>query len=303
MLPDRLVGALCVGLAALAATWGGNTTWRAPHAWPRQAAAPASQRGAAGPSSEASTTTAAGGTTGMTLPTEAAVAPTTTIPGSSTTTTVGRSTGPAGEPAKAKAMARQALLVVGDLPSGFVTLRAAPGDDDPTTDGPFERCLGADAGALTAAIRAKAASAQFARTGTGTASSSSAVFDQTAPAERVMGILGSSPARSCFEGLINARLARNPNLPENVRGTLASIDAEQAGDQTTGFRFEVKLPAEDVVEDPDPSEDQVSYLADFVFVRRGRVLALVELANLRHPFDAGLAQGLLSSLAKHMPSA
>jgi hypothetical protein len=301
MLPDRLVGALCVGLAALAATWGGNATWRAPHSWPRQAAAPATQRGAADSSSEASTITAAGGATETTLPGGAVVAPTTTTPGSSTTTTVARSPGPGGGPAKA--MARQALLVAGDLPSGFATLHPAPGDDDPTTDGPFERCLGADAGVLTAAIAAKAASAQFARAGTGTASSSSAVFDQSASAEKVMEILDSSSARSCFEGLINARLARNPNLPEDVRGALTSIDVDPAGDQTTGFRFEVKLPAEDVVDDPDPSEDQVSYLADFVFVRRGRVLALVELANLRHPFDAGLAQGLLTSLAKHMPSA
>jgi hypothetical protein len=33
------------------------------------------------------------------------------------------------------------------------------------------------------------------------------------------------------------------------------------------------------------------------------VLALVEMANLRDPFDPGVAHGLLSSLARHMPPA
>jgi hypothetical protein len=65
----------------------------------------------------------------------------------------------------------------------------------------------------------------------------------------------------------------------------------------------VKLPAEDVEDDPKPSEGQISYLADFVFLRRGRVLALVEMASLRQPFDSGVAGGLLASLVRHMPPA
>jgi hypothetical protein len=301
MLPDRLLGALCVGLAALAATWGGNATWKVPQAGLRPATGPPTQLGAASVSAEASTTTATGGTPGTTIPPGATPAPATTAPGSSTTTTPTRPPGPGGE--VARAMAHQAVLVSADLPSGFVTLRPAPEDDERTSDGPFERCLGADAGSLTAAIAAKAGSAQFAKAGTGTVSSSSAVLDRTVSAEKVMDMLSSSSARSCFEGLINARLARNPNLPEDVRGKLATRDADPVGDQTTGFRFEVRLPAEDVEDDPNPSEDKIPYLADFTFVRRGRVLALVEMANLRRPFDSGTANDVLASLAKHMPPA
>jgi hypothetical protein len=284
MLSDRLVGALCIGLAAVAATWDGHATWRVPRSGPRTAAH-------AGP---------ARNTTATTFPTEPTAATTTTAPGSSASTAPARSGGPAGE--DDRAVARRAVLVPGDLPSGFVTLRPAPGDDEATGDGPFEHCLGSDAGALTAAIRAKAASAQFARDGTGTVLSSAAVLDRPVSAEKIMKMLGSSSARSCFEGLINARLARNPNLPEDVRGTLRPIGVGRVGDQTIGFRFDVRLRAEDVEEDPDPSEEEISYLADFVFVRRGRVLALVEMAGLRVPFDRGVAEAMLSSLAGHIPS-
>jgi hypothetical protein len=300
MLSDRLVGVLCLGLAALAATWDGDVTWPAARrARPMATARPASHRDAADAAFEASAGTAAGGTTGP-PPTRTAAAPTTTASGSTTTT----ATGPPGPGSEAaRAIARQALVVQGDLPSGFVVLRPAPADEQPTTDGPLERCLGADAGQLTAAIGAKAGSAQFGKGGTGTVSSSSAVFDQIASAQRALDVLSSPSARSCFEGLINARLARNPNLPEDVRGSLSSLEVERVGDQTTGYRFEVKLPAEDVEDDPKPSEGQISYLADFVFLRRGRVLALVEMASLRQPFDSGVAGDLLSSLVQHMPPA
>ena len=44
------------------------------------------------------------------------------------------------------------------------------------------------------------------------------MFDQPATAEKVLGLMATPAARSCFESLINARLARNPNLSQDVQG-------------------------------------------------------------------------------------
>jgi hypothetical protein len=291
MLPDRLIGILCLGVAAFTATWGGDASLRA---HPLRGTLNARQLGSTSPpASEATTTTAAA--------TSTTVAPSTTTSAAPSTTTTAPA--PALSPEEAKAMARQGAVVIADLPAGFSgSVKAAPADAPAATDGPFDRCLGPDAGALTAAIGARARSGQFARAGSGTVASSSAVFDQRASTEKVMGILDSPAARSCFEGIINARLARNPKLPENVRGSLTPIDLGPAGDRATAFRFEVRLPAEEVEQDPPPGEKDVPYLTDFVFVRRGRVLALVEFANLRQPFPAGDAKAVLASLAGHMPA-
>jgi hypothetical protein len=174
-------------------------------------------------------------------------------------------------------------------------VRQAPAEGA-ETDGPFERCLGPDAAALSAAVRAKARSAEFGKSGTGSASSSSAVFADPASAEKVMTILDSPPAQTCLEELINARLARNPNLPEDARGKLTPLDPEALGDQTTGFRFEVLLPAEDV--EDEPSEEEIPYIADFLIVRRDRVLALFEFGSLRRPFPESEARGVATSVIK-----
>jgi hypothetical protein len=109
--------------------------------------------------------------------------------------------------------------------------------------------------------------------------------------------VASPPARACFEELINARLARNPNLPEDAHGTLAPLDAGKVGDQATGFRFTVMLPAEDVEDDPDQEQDEVPYLADFVFVRRDRVLLLFEFGSLHQPFPATDARSMAGSVS------
>ena len=167
------------------------------------------------------------------------------------------------------------------------------------TDGPFERCLGPDAAALTAAVRAKARSGEFGRSESGTVSSSAAVLDTADSAGRVLTALATASARSCFEGLINARLARNPNFSEDVRGTMSPIDATGYGDQSAGFRFEVQLPAEDVEAEPaEEQNEKVPYIADFVFLRKDRVLALIEFGNLRRPFPQPELKAVATSLAR-----
>ncbi len=294
MIPDRLVGVLCLGVAATVATWGTGPSERADRATDGgvETVALAEPRpGEPSVPQDASTTT----TTAPAGGPGAGASTTTTImraPSSTTTTTA-----PVNAEAEA-AVAQRAVLAAADLPQGFTQSRPAPPGG--SSEGPFERCLGSDAGTLTAAVRAKAGSPEFVRVDTGTVSTTAAVLDQPGSAEKVMGVLGSAPARSCFEGLINTRLARNPKLSEDVRGVISVLDAGTYGDQTTGFRFKVRLPAEDVEADPPEGEKEIPFVADFVFVRRGRVLVLFEFGSLRHPFPPAEVRTIATNVAAHI---
>ncbi len=291
--PDRLVGALCLVVAAVALTWGRGPVEESER---RAAGREVLEVSAAGETeapvavgdAEATSTTAAGPATTTATGKGSASSTTTTGPTTSTTTA------PPSREAD-EALARRVVLTPGDLPGGFVLVRPAPTGPS-EADGPFERCLGPDAAALTAAVRGKARSGEYGRSGAGTVSSSSAVLDNPTSAEKVLATLATPAARGCFEGLINARLARNPKLSEDVRGTMSPLDVSGFGDQSTGFRFEVQLPADDV--EDEPSGDKVPYIADFVFVRKGRFLALIEFGNLRHPFPPEDLKVVATNLAR-----
>lgn len=289
--PDRLVGALCLVVAAVAATWGRGPSEESER---RAAGREMLEVSAAGeteaPATAEATSTTAPAPTTTTATGKGSASPTTATAAASTTTTA-----PPSKEAD-EALARRAVLTGGDLPGGFVMVRPAP-TGPAEADGPFERCLGPDAATLTAAVRAKSRSAEYGRSGAGTVSSSSAVLDTPASAEKVLATLATPAARACFEGLINARLARNPNLSEDVRGTMSPLDVSGIGDQSTGFRFEVQLPAEDVENEPS-SEEKVPYIADFVFVRKGRVLALIEFGNIRQPFPPPDVKAVATNLAR-----
>jgi hypothetical protein len=290
--PDRLVGALCLVVAAVAATWGHGPAEEAERrAAGRQMLEVSAAGGTEAPvAADEVTSTTGAAPTSSTVPGRGSASTTTTAAPKPTTTTA-----PPSREAD-DALARRVVLTGGDLPNGFVMVRPAP-TGPAEADGPFERCLGPDAAHLTAAVRAKARSGEYGRSGAGTVSSSSAVLDTPASAEKVLATLATPAAQACFEGLINARLARNPNLSEDVRGTMSPLDASGFGDQSTGFRFEVQLPAEDVENEPS-SEEKVPYIADFVFVRKGRVLALIEFGNLRAPFPPPDLKAVATRLAR-----
>jgi hypothetical protein len=78
---------------------------------------------------------------------------------------------------------------------------------------------------------------------------------------------------------------------------MSPLDVSGIGDQSTGFRFEVQLPAEDVENEPS-SEEKVPYIADFVFVRKGRVLGLIEFGNIRQPFPPAEVKAVATNLAR-----
>ena len=292
MLHDRLMGVLCLAMATLAATWGGNGALDQASAQGARGVRPDAHADAVDPSLTGPDTVAAPADTSSTI---------TTAPPSSTTTArapgVTPATGPPGE--APMVLAKRALLAQADVPAGFTVTAPAPPDSTAPADTPLERCAGPDSASLTAAIGARARSATFARPDIGSVSSTSVVFDQPASAEKVLGLMTTPAARSCFEGLINARLARNPNLSQDVRGSLGPAPSPSVGDAALGYRFEVRLPAEDVDRNARPDDPPVRYVADFVLVRKGRTVVLAEFANLRQPWGEADLRGVAANLVAH----
>ena len=292
VLHDRLLGVLCLGAATLAATWGGNDVLHAASAHAAKGAAPpvhadALAFGGAGdgwlPIPESSTTTTTAATSTTTTPQPAAVPTTTAPPGE-----------PAGD------VAKRALLTQADVPAGFTVTSPAPPEGATMADSPFERCAGSDSVALTQAIGARSRSATYARADVGSVSSSVVVFDQPATAEKILGQMTTSAARSCFEGLINARLARNPRLSQDVHGSLGPAASPSVGETALGYRFEVRLPAEDVDVNAKSDDPPVRFVADFLLIRKGRSLVLVEFDNLRQPWADVALRGVATNLAAHL---
>jgi hypothetical protein len=289
VLPDRLMGVLCLAAATLTATWGGNGVLD-------QASAQA-VRGTAHAHADAVGAALTGPDTTAAIDDSSTT--TTALPASTTTAKPPLPT-PTTTPGEAPMLlAKRAMLAQADVPAGFTVTSPAPPDGSAPADTPLERCAGPDAVALTAAIGARARSATFARPDIGSVSSTAVVFDQPASAEKVLGLMTTSAARSCFEGLINARLARNPNLSQDVRGSLGPAPSPSVGDGALGYRFEVRLPAEDVDSNARPDDPPVRYVADFVLVRKGRTVVLAEFANLRQPWADADLRAVAANLVAH----
>jgi hypothetical protein len=288
---ERLLGVLCLGAATLAATWGGNDVLHE--------AAAVSARGAAVAAHADSLGLGAGGAElPQAPPPESSTTVTTAAPSSTTTAPPSiPAPAPPGEPPAA--VAQRALLAQADVPAGFTVTSPAPADGS-SPDSPFERCAGPDAASLTAAVGARGRSATYARADVGSVSSLVVVVDQPATAEKVLGQLATPAARSCFEGLINARLARNPKLSQDVNGSVGPAPSPSVGEATLGYRFEVRLPAEDVDANAQPDDPPIRFVADFLLIRKGRALVLVEFDNLRQPWADASLRAVAANLAAHL---
>ena len=295
VLHDRLVGVACLGAAAVVATWGGNDALHRAAALSARAPRPAVHADtlASGPdpgpgTPDPGTAPPADASSSTTAP---APPPAAVPPGATTTTRPGEA------PAE---LARRAVLAAADVPAGFTVTSPAPPDGAAPTDSPFERCAGSDAGHLTAAVGARSRSATFARPDTGSVSSAAVVFDTPATAVKVFGLMTTTGARSCFEGLINARLARNPRLSQDVKGSLGPAPSPSVGEGAMGYRFDVRLPAEDVDPKAQSDDPPVRFVADFLFVRKGRTLVLAEFDNLRQPWADTALLGVATALVAHV---
>jgi hypothetical protein len=291
VLHERLLGVLCLGAATLAATWGGNDALH-------QADAQAARKAAPGLHAD---TVIPGLTSPDTGPAPAGDPSTTVTATPSSSTTPGSTPGaPAAPPPPGEApaaLAQRAVLAQTDLPAGFTMTSPAP--PGAPADSAFERCAGSDAAGLTRAIGARARSATFAKGDVGSASSAAVVFDQPATAEKVLGLMTTSSARSCFEDLINTRLARNANLSQDVKGSLGPAPSASVGDGSVAYRFDVRLPAEDVDRNAKPDDPPVRFVSDFLFIRKGRILVLAEFGNLRQPWVDTTLKGVAASLVAH----
>ena len=292
MVRDRLIGVLCLGVAAVTGTWGGNGVLQRAEAQAAKRASPAVHVDLASPGP-------VGADPGPVAAADPPTAETTAPPSSSTAPTVPGATSTTFPPGEAPAeLARRALLAEADVPAGFTVTTPAP-EGGSARDSPFERCAGPDAAGLTAAIGARARSATLARPDTGSVSSSAVVLDQPATAEKLLGLMTTPAARSCFEGLINARLARNPNLSQDVRGSLGPAPSPGLGDGGIAYRFDVRLPAEDVDATARPDDPPVRFVADFLLIRKGRTLVLLEFDNLRQPWVEATLKAVATNLVAH----
>ena len=293
MLRDRLIGVLCLGAAAVAATWGGNPALNRAAAHAGRVAAPAGHGDAVNP---AATSADTGPAPPADPSTTATTASPTTIAANGTAAST--TTAPPGEaPA---VLVKRALLAQTDVPAGFTQTGPAPPDGAVQPDSPFERCAGPDAGSLTAAIGARARSATFAKPDVGSVSSAAFVFDQPASAEKLLGLMTTPAARSCFEGLINTRLARNPKLSQDVKGSLGPAPSPSVGDGAVAYRFDVRLPAEDIDANARPDDPPIRFVADFLLIHKGRTLVLAEFDNLRQPWVDATLRGVAANLVAHV---
>jgi len=286
------MGVLCLAAATLAATWGGNVTLHQVDVQAARSTAPGQHADAVVP--------------GLTSPDTGpgpTADPSTTVtaaPPSSATT------GPAAAPAAAPTgddpavLAQRAVLAQSDLPPGFVITSPAPSGAPAPGEGPFERCTGSDAAGLTKAIGGRARSATFAKADTGSASSAAAVFDQPATAEKMLGLMTTPAARSCFEDLINGRLARNAKLSQDVKGSLGPAPSASVGDASVAYRFDIRLPAEDIDHNAKPDDPPIRFVSDFLFIRKGRTLVLVEFGNLREPWVDTTLKSVATNLVAHV---
>jgi hypothetical protein len=291
VLHDRLLGVVCLGAATLAATWGGNDALH-------QAAAEAARGGPPALHADTVLPGLTGPDSGPAPAADPSTTATTAPPASSTTGTGAPTTTRPGGEAPA-VLAKRALLAQTDVPIGFTMTSPAPADNAAPPDNPFERCAGSDAGRLTSAIGARARSATFAKADIGSVSSVAVVFDQPATAEKVLGLMTTSAARACFQDLINARLARNPKLSQDVKGSLGPAPSPGVGEGSLAYRFDVRLPAEDVDAGARPDDPPVRFVADFVLIRKGRTLLLAEFDNLRQPWVDAALKDVAANLVAH----
>jgi hypothetical protein len=293
VLHERLLGVLCLAAATLAATWGGNDTLHQAEAQAARNAAPGMHADAIVP----------GLTSSDTAPAPAGD-PSTTVTAAPSSSTTAPPAGAAAAPAPAgedlAALAQRALLAPTDLPAGFTMTAAAPPDPVAPGESPFERCAGADAAGLTRSIGGRARSATFAKADTGSASSAAVVFDQPATAEKVLGLMTTPSARACFEDLINTRLARNAKLSQDVKGSLGPAPSPSVGDASVAYRFDIRLPAEDIDRNAKPDDPPIRFVSDFLFIRKGRTLLLAEFGNIRQPWVDTTLQGVATNIVAHV---
>jgi hypothetical protein len=232
-------------------------------------------------------------------PTGAPSTGTTAAPPSSSTTGKAPGTRAAPSPDDPAALAQRAVLAPTDLPAGFTMTSPAPTDAPAAGESPFERCAGTDAATLTSAIGGRARSATFAKPDIGSVSSAAVVFDQPATAEKVLGLMTTPAARSCFEQLVNTRLARNAKLSQDVKGSLGPAPSPSVGDGSVAYRFDIRLPAEDIDRNAKADDPPIRFVSDFVFIRKGRTLVLAEFGNLRQPWVDVALKGVATSLVAH----
>lgn len=222
---------------------------------------------------------------GAAAPTAAST--TTTAPGATTTATAA--------PAPTdQALAQQMVLRREDVPAGFDQQQAGTSSSAGGGEDAFDSCLGPDTANLRRALKVRARSPGFARRPASVVTSAAALFDTPASASRVLAVIRSETARSCLEKRANDRLADDPAFPEGSSGTMAPVALGTFGEESRAYRLHVRMPP------AEPDGKGANYLADFLFVRKGRAVVMLQFGSLDQPFPLAEARAVAGRLAARM---
>ena len=211
--------------------------------------------------------------------TTAAGEATTTAPGGTGETTTSGPAAPTGDPRLEDVVLRQS-----DFPAGWTS---EPSDDagQEEADAAMERCLGIE---VSTAERPRASSPDFS-VGDAITQASSAVerAPDRATVDREYAAITGPKFLGCVQQQFDAAIAREAAGAQFAPAKADRLTFPSQGDGTAAVRLTTTLSAEG---------QQVPFVADLVFVRKGVLELSFSFINAGGPFDAALAADLVGKV-------
>ena len=193
-------------------------------------------------------------------------------------------------------VADDVVLKLADFPSGWTEDEAKPEEEDSAND-PIDKCFGGEGKTLDENTSAEADSPDFSRGETTTVSSFSAVMKEEKDAEAAMDILASAKLKDCFNQALEEEIKASSGEDEGFtlgEVTLKNASFAKVGDETTALQFVIPISAPGV---------EVSFYADLVFFRQGRVIGGLFLGNVTTPLASAEGEALAKKMVTRMKAA
>ena len=199
--------------------------------------------------------------------------------------------------AEAQGRAEAMVLELSDLPDGW---RASPHEEDTAGGDRLRECLGVDYSALT--IIGEADSRDFAVEDSTEASSSATVFADEAGADEASSGLSdgmeSDAAEDCFRDLIE-KMAND----EGPQFKVVAVDIGELGvtapssvEETKAWQIAISFD----VTSGEAKGSSVTAYVDFVALREGDSIAVLQMSDVQTPFDSELRNELVQAVADRM---
>jgi hypothetical protein len=191
-------------------------------------------------------------------------------------------------------LADRIVLKLSDFPSGWTEDDSTDEDDD--DEDPLADCLGEESDELTDAETAEAESPDFSRGEATTASSLVSLLKTEPDAERGMELIRSEKLKQCLNEAMDKEL-RTQTGEEGVEigeVSLKNSSFPNVADETAALQMQVPITVQG---------STVSFYADIVFFREGRIVAGLMVADVGQPFPSAEAEALARKLAGRMKAA